>query len=59
MVMLDERLERAVMVELDELPDTKPSVGMGDTLIAAAKDVTDNTAEGLADIFIPYVEEDF
>lgn len=47
------------MVELDELPDTKPSVGMGDTLIAAAKDVTDNTAEGLADIFIPYVEEDF
>lgn len=57
--MLDERLERAVMVELDELPDMKPSVGMGDMLIAAAKDITDNTAEGLADIFIPYVEEDF
>lgn len=54
--MLDERLERAVMVELDELPDTEPSVGMGDMLIAAAED---NTAEGLADIFIPYVEEDF
>lgn len=57
--MIDERLERAVMVELDELdelPDMEPSVGMGDMLIAAAKD---NTAEGLADIFIPYVEEDF
>ena len=57
--MIDERLERAAMVELDELPDTKPSVGMGDMLIAAAKDITDNTTEGLVGIFIPYVEEGF